>query len=100
MSEENFSLDGVASRVADSGLHLALGRHVDERREVDQRHGGEHGHGHAHAQRAADHPLRPLHPHRDVVVVPSNYPYRVGIRNQPFTFSHLASPLYRELQLQ
>ena len=71
----------MASHVAESGVDLSLGRHVDERRQVDQRHGGEHCHGHAQAQRAADHALGPLHPHREAV--PSNSPnLDGGGRNQ------------------
>ena len=54
----------MPSHVAESGVDLSLGGHVDERREVDERHGGEDGHGHAQAQRAAHHALGPLHPHR------------------------------------
>ena len=54
----------MPSRVAEPRVDLPLGRHVDERRQVDQRHRGEHGHRHAQAQRAADHALWALHPHR------------------------------------
>ena len=57
----------MPSHVAESGVDLSLGGHVDERREVDERHGGEDGHGHAQAQRAAHHALGPLHPHRPSV---------------------------------